>query len=173
MAGMSMQHAPQGSGMMGQDHAMPPGMMTMPRTAFSEAEMGMQEIWGDNPLLGIAKELGVAMDGKVESPFSSLVLEGKLYPFLQNSSEAFFQTLFTSTERAALKGWMASAKLLRTRAQKVGLKDSEVRKLQDLSFGDWVESAKLSKRVNDWIRMTLECELATDWKRCNPPQVCA
>ena len=40
MAGMSMQHAPQGSGMMGQDHAMPPGM-NMPRTAFSEAEMGM------------------------------------------------------------------------------------------------------------------------------------
>lgn len=40
MAGMSMPHAAQGSGMMGQDHAMPPGM-NMPRTAFSEAEMGM------------------------------------------------------------------------------------------------------------------------------------
>ena len=40
MAGMSMQHPAQGSGMMGQDHAMPPGM-NMPRSAFSEAEMGM------------------------------------------------------------------------------------------------------------------------------------
>ena len=40
MAGMSMEHAAQGSGMMGQNHAMPPGM-NMPRTAFSEAEMGM------------------------------------------------------------------------------------------------------------------------------------
>ena len=40
MAGMSMQHSPQGSSMMGQDHAMPPGM-NMPRTAFSEAEMRM------------------------------------------------------------------------------------------------------------------------------------
>lgn len=40
MAGMAMQHAAQGSGMMGQDHAMPPGM-NMPRTVFSDAEMGM------------------------------------------------------------------------------------------------------------------------------------
>lgn len=40
MAGMTMPHAPNGGGMMGPDHAMPPGM-SMPRTAFSEAEMGM------------------------------------------------------------------------------------------------------------------------------------
>lgn len=40
MAGMSMEHRAQGAGMMGQDHAMPPGM-NMPRTAFTEAEMGM------------------------------------------------------------------------------------------------------------------------------------
>ena len=49
MAGMSMEHRSQGGGMehraqgggmMGQDHAMPPGM-NMPRTAFTEAEMGM------------------------------------------------------------------------------------------------------------------------------------
>ena len=38
MSGMSMPQS--GCGMMGQDHAMPPGM-NMPRTAFSEAEMGM------------------------------------------------------------------------------------------------------------------------------------
>jgi uncharacterized protein (DUF305 family) len=40
MAGTTMPHAAQGGGMMGQDHAMPPGM-NMPRTAFSEAEMSM------------------------------------------------------------------------------------------------------------------------------------
>lgn len=40
MAGMPMARAAPGHGMMGQDHAMPPGM-NMPRTAFSEAEMGM------------------------------------------------------------------------------------------------------------------------------------
>lgn len=40
MAGRPMAHAAPGHGMMGQDHAMPPGM-NMPRTAFSEAEMGM------------------------------------------------------------------------------------------------------------------------------------
>lgn len=40
MAGMSMPHAAQGGGMMGQDHAMPPGM-SMTRTVFSDAEMRM------------------------------------------------------------------------------------------------------------------------------------
>ena len=40
MAGMSMPQSASSSGMMGQDHAMPPGM-NMPRTVFSEAEMGM------------------------------------------------------------------------------------------------------------------------------------
>lgn len=40
MSGMSMPQSGSSSGMMGQDHAMPPGM-NMPRTAFSEAEMGM------------------------------------------------------------------------------------------------------------------------------------
>lgn len=40
MAGVSMPQSASNSGMMGQDHAMPPGM-NMPRTAFSEAEMGM------------------------------------------------------------------------------------------------------------------------------------
>ncbi|MBS4010628.1 MAG: DUF305 domain-containing protein [Roseovarius sp.] len=40
MAGMPMQHAARGPGMLGPDHAMPAGM-NMPRTAFSEAEMGM------------------------------------------------------------------------------------------------------------------------------------
>jgi uncharacterized protein (DUF305 family) len=40
MAGMSMPQSASSSGMMGQDHAMPPGM-NMPRTVFSEAEMGI------------------------------------------------------------------------------------------------------------------------------------
>ena len=40
MSGMSMPQSGASTGMMGQGHAMPPGM-TMPRTAFSEAEMSM------------------------------------------------------------------------------------------------------------------------------------
>lgn len=40
MAGMQMPQAAQGHGMMGQNHAMPPGM-NMPRTVFTEAEMSM------------------------------------------------------------------------------------------------------------------------------------
>lgn len=40
MAGMNMPHTASNGGMMGQGHAMPPGM-NMPRTVFSDAEMRM------------------------------------------------------------------------------------------------------------------------------------
>ena len=40
MSGMSMPQSGSSTGMMGQGHAMPQGM-SMPRTAFSEAEMSM------------------------------------------------------------------------------------------------------------------------------------
>src|SRR5205085_10025908 len=42
------------------------------------AEYGMQEMWANNPLLRIARELKVPLDDKAESPYSSLVLDGKL-----------------------------------------------------------------------------------------------
>ena len=128
------------------------------------AEYGMQEMWADNPLLGIARELQVPLDDKAESPYSSLVLNGKLVPFSQATAEEFFASFLTPAERKALDAWMVKAKALRERALAAGGLDPELERLQAVSFADWIGTLALPKRVSEWIRITLECELGTDWQ---------
>lgn len=128
------------------------------------AEYGLQEVWADNPLVGIMKELAVPIDGKAEAPFSSMVLDGKLYPFVQESNDEYFAAMMKPEEVQQLKGWMSKAKALRETALNSGLRSAEIAALQNMSFSKWIESFSMSKRVNDWIRLTIECELATSWE---------
>jgi monoamine oxidase len=39
----------------------------------------------------------------------------------------------------------------------------ELDALRNASFSDWIGTLALPGRVSEWIRLTLECELATDW----------
>jgi len=128
------------------------------------AEAGLQELWADNPLVGIARELGVPLDDKAESPYSSVVLGGKLFPYVQPTAEKFFATFLDPGERKALRAWMERAAALRARAFAARDLDPELEAVQSGSFADWVASAHLPPRVSDWIRLTLECELGTDWR---------
>jgi monoamine oxidase len=127
------------------------------------AEYGMQEMWADNPLLAIARELKVPLDDKAESAYSSLVLSGKLIPFVQPTAGEFFASFLDSRERKALAAWMDRARTLRDRALAARGLSPELERLQSLSFADWVGTFALPNRVSEWIRLTLECELATDW----------
>jgi monoamine oxidase len=127
------------------------------------AEFGMQEMWQGNPLLDISRELGVEMDPEPEEPFSSVIIDGKLYPYVQKTLKEFFATVFNAAEQKAYDGWMKSAKKLHDEATKQGLKSQKIRELQALSFAAWVQSAKLPKKVADFLKLTLECELATTW----------
>ncbi len=128
------------------------------------AEYGLQELWGDNPILPIVKELGVAIDGDVEETYSSMVLDGKLYGFTQDTNDAYFAAMMKPEEVKLLKDWMVKARSLRAIAETEGLKSPAVAALQNISFAKWVQSFNLPKRVNDWIRLTIECELATSWE---------
>ncbi|MDP2345660.1 MAG: FAD-dependent oxidoreductase [Deltaproteobacteria bacterium] len=128
------------------------------------AEYGLQELWGDNPLLPIVKELGVPIDGDVEETYSSMVLDDKLYGFTQDTNDEYFASMMKPEEVKQLKDWMVKARALRAVAEKEGLKSPEILKLQGMSFAKWVQTFNLPKRVNDWIRLTIECELATSWE---------
>ena len=128
------------------------------------AEYGLQELWGDNPLLPVVKELGVPIDSDVEETYSSMVLDGKLYGFTQDTNDEYFAAMMKPDEIAALKAWMVKARALHAKAEKVGLRSPDVAALQAVSFGKWVQSFNMPKRVNDWIRLTIECELATSWE---------
>ncbi|MBI2377968.1 MAG: FAD-dependent oxidoreductase [Deltaproteobacteria bacterium] len=128
-----------------------------------KAEFGLQELWGDNPLLQVAKELNVELDGDVEPPYSSMILDGKVYPYLQDTTDEYFAAMMKPEEVKQLKDWMAKATVLRETALKDGLRSADIAAMQKLSFKDWIEGFKMSSRVNDWIRITIECELAYPW----------
>jgi monoamine oxidase len=126
-----------------------------------DAEFGMQEMWQGNPLLDTAKELGVELDGKPEPPYSSMIIDGKLIPYVQDTPKEYFASFMTEAEQKALADWMQMIRGVREEAEKDALKSARARELQAISFAVWLQSLKLPKKVSDWIRLTLECELAT------------
>ena len=128
------------------------------------AEMGMQEIWGDNPLLGIARELGVAVD-EGEEPFSSTLIDGVLHPFVQESRKEYFASFLSPDEVRALETWLDRAAVLRRTALQKGLADPAVRELEALSFEEWIQKEALPRPVSELVRLTIECELAHRWDR--------
>ncbi len=125
-------------------------------------EFGMQEIWESNPLKGIAEELRVPLDSG-EAAFSSVVLNGKLFPNTYKTSRDYFAALFAPEERRVLDAWMRKAKRLYAIARERGAIAPEVADLQNITFQQWLEQEKLPPKVATWIRLTLECELASDW----------
>lgn len=126
-------------------------------------EYGLQEMWAHNPLLPIARELGVRLDGDVEKPYSSVVMDGQLFPYVQSTEEAYFASFLQPGEGRALRAWMASAQAVRDRALAASGLTAEMEGLEKLSFAQWVATFHLPRRASEWIRLTLECELGTDW----------
>ena len=130
-----------------------------------EAEYGMQELWEGNPLLDLATELGVELEEGLEA-YSSVLLDGKLHPYVQDTPDAFLASFLSESDRAALALWMQDVSSLLERAETRGLADPEIAALQQISFADWVTRERgLPAPVAEWIRVTLSCELATDWTR--------
>lgn len=146
----------------------------------AQGEFGMQEVWQDNPLHSIAKDLGVKFEdeGAAENVYSSFVSEDarekpskpKLHWLAEGSQKDFFKTILTGPAAgqldaalAAFEAWRTKAKDLRDRAIAKGLADPDVKRLQDVSFGDWFAEAKLPTGLADYLQMTFECELASSW----------
>lgn len=123
------------------------------------AEYGMQELWEKSPLLGIVKELGLQLESS-DDPFSSLILEDKLYAFTEDTRDAYFNKLFTPVERKQFESALKDMESLYTEATTRGL-TPRIKKLQDQSFAEWLKARKLAPKVEQALRLTIEVELAT------------
>jgi monoamine oxidase len=130
-----------------------------------QAEFGLQELWAENPALTIARELHVPLDEEGAEPFSSVVIDGKLHAFIQDTSAEYFASFLSEAEQTALSAWFKKASVIRKSALARGLADPTAKALQDLSFAEWIAQEKLPRRAAEFIRLTLECELATTWDR--------
>jgi monoamine oxidase len=126
------------------------------------AEYGLQELWGDNPLIPIAKELGVGLDTDTDPPWSSIVVDGQKIQFVQDTVDEYLASFLAPAEVEALKAWLERARGLRERALKQGLRDPEIKKLQGISFLSWLKSSGLSHKASEFVRLTIEVELASD-----------
>ncbi len=120
------------------------------------AEFGMQEIWEKSPLLSIARELGLPLEEDIA--YSSVLLGGKLYPFTQDTAEAYFRAVFSPEELTAHQAFLERAAALEEELHQRGLTE-RLRPLQDTSFADWLVETQVPPRVAEWARLTLECEL--------------
>lgn len=120
------------------------------------AEYGLEEIWEKSPLVPLARKLGVQLEA--EGTFSSVLLDGKVHAFTQETNEAFFDSLFSGGERAAQRRFFSRAELLFQQLEK-NPDAPELAPLISISFAQWLEQEQLPPRVAKWIRLTLECEL--------------
>lgn len=126
-----------------------------------KAEYGLHEIWKKNPLLDYIKKFDLPLAEPGE-PYSSVYLDGKLYPYVQDTAAEYFATLFTPAEQAEYDRWLKACEPLYDTAESKGL-TPELSALQNSSFADWVGTFGLSAKVAEFIRLTIECEVARDW----------
>jgi hypothetical protein len=127
------------------------------------AEYGMHEIWEACPLNDYVKKFNLPYSS-AEEPFSSAIIDGKLYPYVQDSFQDYLKTLFTAEEQKAFLGWIKETEAVydQTTGEKL---TPALEPLQKLSFAKWVGGQKLPPRVAEFARLTLECEIATDWEQ--------
>jgi len=130
-------------------------------------DSGMEEYWESNPAIKILEELKLPL--RKDVALSSIVLEGKLYELGDETQDEFYNRIFTAEERKALSKFKAdvepTVKEL-VKNQKEGTKvKTELMKLKDISFKDWVLAKKLPSKVSDWIRVSIECEIGSHWDR--------
>ncbi|MBI5210458.1 MAG: FAD-dependent oxidoreductase [Elusimicrobia bacterium] len=125
------------------------------------AEYGMHEVWASNPLMDYIKKFDIPLS-KPEAAYSSVYMDGKVYPYVQDTAEKYFATLFTPQERKEYRRWLKEAEVLYDESVAKGL-TPRLEELQKLSFAAWVGSFSLPPRVAEFIRLGVECEVATDW----------
>lgn len=144
----------------------------------AQGEFGVQELWADNPIYAITRELGVKFEDPAKGgPDFSVLYEEEdpakkgekrlaLYPYTESGSRQFFEGLTAKDGKPspeayqAFEKWLKAAAELRKRVLEKGLSDPEAARLQKMSFREWVHEAKLDPKIEEFIAMTLDCEVA-------------
>lgn len=130
----------------------------------SHAEIGLEEFWDNNPAIEIFRELDVPLETAYSS-FSSFVYQGKLYPFTQESNQAFLESILDQSELKAYRAWDDKMTALHRQLGQRPLPDS-LATLQDLAFADWIKTTSgLPAKVQELVRIETEPEFATSWQK--------
>ena len=126
-----------------------------------KGEYGLHEIWTGDPLYEYVKKFNIPLMNANEAE-SSVYIDGKVYPFVQDSIKKYHETLFTAEELKEYGRWLKECERLYDVLENKGL-TPELAELQKISFADWIKSFNLPAKAAEFIRLGTECEMAADW----------
>lgn len=127
----------------------------------------MEEYWERSPAYALLKELKVPLLDDVAH--STVRLGGKIHPYQgEGDRDTYLRGIFSETEREAFLRWNAKVwglheKLVAAHHGGTAHTDPELLELQKLSFAEFVKRDGLPEKVGEWIRVTVEPEMAIEW----------
>ena len=132
------------------------------------AEGHMEEYFERNPAYALLRELGLPL---VEDLAHSTVrIDGTIYPYQGDGDrDTYLAGIFDEAERAAFLRWNDEAWRLYTLLHESHYAGkplpAELVALTRISFADYVKAAGVPHKVAEWIRVTVEPEMAIEWDR--------
>lgn len=126
------------------------------------SDSGMEEYWESNPAVAVLKELKLPLS--VDVAVSSLVLQNQLYPLGNETPAEFRKKVFTAEELMAWDGLRLELIPIVANLHAKNI-SAEYLQWKDLSFAAWIGAKKLPAKISEWIRVSVECEIGTEWDK--------
>lgn len=127
------------------------------------ADSGMEEYWESNPAVKILEELKLPVRGDVA--LSSMVLQKKVYELGDETREQFLRRMLTKPGFDALEKFKTKVEPIVKQIRSASGPEPKLMRLKEIPFSKWVLEQKLPAQVADWIRVSIECEVGTEWTR--------
>lgn len=126
------------------------------------ADSGMEEYWESNPAVALLKELNLPV--RHDYAASSMILGGRL-EILDDGEDttAFQKKIFSKREFQLFLAFKKKAEAVLAEIRSGNALSAETLHLKDVAFSKWVAAQHVPQRVMDWVRISLECEIGTQW----------
>lgn len=126
------------------------------------ADSGMEEYWESNPAVKILEELKLPVRSDVA--ISSIVVRKKLHKLGDEDRPQFLKKVLKPDGYKALGAFQKKLEPMMAEI-KSGKISPATMKLKDVAFSDWVKKQGLPRQLADWIRVSVECEIGTEWSK--------
>ncbi len=134
----------------------------------STAEAHMEEFFERSPAVKLLRELDLPLSEDVAH--SSVRLDGRIHPYQgEGARDTYLAGLFNEEERTAFlrwnqKAWNLYSQLHASQDEERPL-PPELAALMHISFAEFIAREGLPHKVSEWIRVTLEPEIAIEWDK--------
>jgi monoamine oxidase len=127
----------------------------------ANAEAGAQELWNGTEPMTIARQFGLPLES--EPAISSVFAKGTLFAIDRNQPEAYLQDIFSPADFRSFKACRSKIPLSLRRASIAEGSDVKLA-LRNTSFLQWLQALGVTPKVLEWMKMTIEPELAAPFE---------